>query len=61
MSQDWNEALVVLHPFGSYAKGDLITSEEEMSSVRREGHTAFVVPTHVPPSESHSAASIPRE
>ena len=40
--------MVVLHPFGSYTKGQIITDQAAMAAVKQSGQTAYVILTEVP-------------
>ncbi len=49
-------ALVVIHAFGSYQKGQMIVDAATISSILGGGLASFVVPT-TPPTALHNAAS----
>jgi hypothetical protein len=43
-------ALVVVHPFGKYVKGDLITETVRIAAILGGGNANFVIAAAVPPS-----------
>jgi hypothetical protein len=40
-------ALVVLHPFSDYTKGEIITDPTTILAIRQNGQMAFVVSTQI--------------
>ena len=50
-------ALVVLHAFGHYNRGDLITNPETIQAILSGGNSALVLAPAMPPPASTSSAN----
>ena len=59
MAETRETALVVLHPFNNYTKGEIITDPATISAIRQGGQLAFVVSTQIlVPQQSAAAAEV---
>ena len=56
MTQASEIALIVIHPFGSYAKGAIITDPATIASVQASGRSGAFIQTVVPLAHPVSAA-----
>ena len=54
MSQPNATVLIVIHPFGAYAKGAVITDPAAIAAVRAAGRSASVIQTLAPSAGSAS-------
>ena len=50
-------ALVVLHPFSNYTKGEVITDPAAIAAIRQSGQMAFVVSTQIIAPQQNAAAA----
>ena len=55
MAEVRQDAFVVLHPFGVYTKGQIITDPVELAAIRQSGQMTFVVTTQILAAQSGSA------
>ncbi len=44
-----SNALVVLHAFGPYSRGEIVTDPATISAIMSGGHASMVIPTQVLP------------